>query len=330
MKALVFSSRSYSERALRAENASGRHQLKFLETKLNAATAPLCAGYGAALVFVNDRVDRACLQTLAQGGTKLVATLSTGTNHIDLTAAKELSITVASVPSYSPNAVSEFTLALLLTVARKIHRASHRIREGNFELEGLEGFELRDKTVGVFGTGAIGREVVKNLSGFGCRILAHDPAPHPEIAKLCRYVSKEELFRESDILTFHVPLLPGTRHLVNDQTLALMKKGVFLINTSRGAIFDTPAVIRALKKDHIGHLAIDVYEEEAGLFFEDRSSEILKDDIFARLLTFPNVLVTGHQAFLTDHALRKIAETTLHSLTEFETQGTCTHCIPDR
>ena len=327
MKALVFSSRGYSERALRAENTSGRHQLKFLETKLNTATAPLCAGYDAALVFVNDRVDRPCLKALAEGGTRLIATLSTGTNHIDLTAAKEMGVTVASVPSYSPNAVSEFTLALLLAMARKIPRANQRVREGNFELEGLEGFELRDKTVGVFGTGAIGRMVVKNLSGFGCRILAHDPAPQADTSKLCRYVSQDELFRESDILTFHVPLLPTTRHLVNDQALAIMKKGVFLINTSRGAIFDTPAIIHGLKKGHIGHLAIDVYEEEAGLFFEDRSSEILKDDIFARLLTFPNVLVTGHQAFLTDHALRTIAQTTLQSLSEFESSGTCTQCV---
>jgi D-lactate dehydrogenase len=327
MKALVFSSRSYSESALKAENVSGRHQLKFLETNLNAATAPLCSGYDAALIFVNDKVDRPCLQILAQGGTKLVATLSTGTNHIDLTAAKDLGITIASVPSYSPHAVSEFTLAVLLAMARKIHRASHRIREGNFELEGLEGFELREKTVGVFGTGAIGREVVKNLSGFGCKILAHDPSPDADTAKLCRYVPQGDLFRESDIITFHVPLLPSTRHLVNEQTLGLMKKGVFLINTSRGAIFDTPAIIHGLKKGHIGHLAIDVYEEEAGLFFEDRSSEILKDDIFARLLTFPNVLVTGHQAFLTDHALRSIAQTTLQSLTEFESSGKCTYCV---
>jgi D-lactate dehydrogenase len=327
MKALVFSSRSYSESALQAENASGRHHLKFLETKLEAATAPLCAGYGAALVFVNDQVDRHCLRTLTEGGTRLVATLSTGTNHIDLAAAKEFGMTVASVPSYSPNAVSEFTLALLLAMARKIPRANQRVREGNFELEGLEGFEIRDKTIGVYGTGAIGCEVVKNLSGFGCQILAHDPVPHPELTKLCRYVSQDDLFHDSDILTFHVPLLPSTRHLVNDHTLALMKKGVFLINTSRGAIFDTPAVIRGLKKGHIGHLAIDVYEEEAGIFFEDHSSQILKDDIFARLLTFPNVLVTGHQAFLTDHALRKIAQTTLQSLTEFETSGTCTYCV---
>ncbi|NBR46952.1 MAG: 2-hydroxyacid dehydrogenase [Verrucomicrobia bacterium] len=321
MKALVFSSRSYFQSALNSEN-SGRHQLTFLETKLDASTAPLCRGYDAALVFVNDRVDRPCLQALAEGGTRMVATLSTGTNHIDNNAARELGITVASVPSYSPHAVSEFTLALLLAMARKIPRAWQRVRDGNFELEGLEGFELRDKTVGVFGTGAIGREVVKNLSGFGCRILAHDPVPHADTARLCRYLPQEDLFRQSDILTFHVPLLPSTRHIVNDQTLPLMKKGVFLINTSRGAIFDTAAVIRGLKKGHIGHLAIDVYEEEAGLFFEDRSSQILKDDLFARLLTFPNVLVTGHQAFLTDRALQRIAEVTVRNLTDFESGGT--------
>jgi len=321
VKALVFSSRSYFQSALNSEN-SGRHQLTFLETKLDASTAPLCRGYDAALVFVNDRVDRPCLQALAEGGTRMVATLSTGTNHIDNNAARELGITVASVPSYSPHAVSEFTLALLLAMARKIPRAWQRVRDGNFELEGLEGFELRDKTVGVFGTGAIGREVVKNLSGFGCRILAHDPVPHADTARLCRYLPQEDLFRQSDILTFHVPLLPSTRHIVNDQTLPLMKKGVFLINTSRGAIFDTAAVIRGLKKGHIGHLAIDVYEEEAGLFFEDRSSQILKDDLFARLLTFPNVLVTGHQAFLTDRALQRIAEVTVRNLTDFESGGT--------
>ena len=322
MKALVFSSRSYFTSALRNANSAGLHHLEFLETTLDASTAPLCRGYGAALVFVNDRVDRPCLQALADGGTRLVATLSTGTNHIDRNAARELGIAVASVPSYSPHAVSEFTLALLLAMARKIPRAWQRVRDGNFELEGLEGFELRDKTVGVFGTGAIGREVVKNLSGFGCRILAHDPAPHADTARLCGYLPQEDLFRQSDILTFHVPLLPSTRHIVNDQTLSLMKNGVFLINTSRGAIFDTAAIIRGLKKGHIGHLAIDVYEEEAGLFFEDRSSQILKDDLFARLLTFPNVLVTGHQAFLTDRALQRIAEVTVRNLTDFESGGT--------
>jgi len=328
VRTLVFSSRNYFKKALTAVRSN--HDLQFVETRLDSLTAPLAAGYPAVVVFVNDRVDQTTLQILARGGTRLVATLSTGYNHIDVPAARELGMTVASVPSYSPHAVSEFTLGLILSLARHIPRACQRVRDNNFELEGLEGFELKQKTVGVVGTGAIGQEVVRNLHGFGCRILAHDPSPAASLNGLASYVSLEEIFRESDILTFHVPLLPATRHLVNSSTLARMKTGVILINTSRGAIFDTHAVISSLKSGQIGGLAIDVYEEEAGLFFADHSSDILTDDIFARLLTFPNVLVTGHQAFLTDHALHRIAETTLQSLTEFDTTGTCTHCIPDR
>ncbi|NDC80308.1 MAG: 2-hydroxyacid dehydrogenase [Verrucomicrobia bacterium] len=325
MQALVFSSRDYFQKAL--TTARSGHDLRFLETRLESATAPLAAGYPAVVVFVNDRVDRDTLQILVRGKTRLVATLSTGTNHIDVPAAREYGITVASVPSYSPHAVSEFTLGLILSLARHIPRACQRVRDNNFELEGLEGFELKEKTIGVVGTGAIGEQVVRNLGGFGCRILAHDPAPNPSLTALARYASQDEILRESDILTFHVPLLPTTRHWVNESSLTRMKRGVILVNTSRGAIFDTRAVISGLKSGQIGGLAIDVYEEEAGLFFTDHSSDILKDDVFARLLTFPNVLVTGHQAFLTDHALRKIAETTLQSLTEFESKGTCTHCI---
>ena len=328
MQALVFSSRNYFQKAL-TKTRSG-HDLHFLETRLESATAPLAANYPAVIVFVNDRVDRATLQILARGKTRLVATLSTGTNHIDVPAAREMGITVASVPSYSPHAVSEFTLGLILSLARHIPRACQRVRDNNFELEGLEGFELKEKTIGVIGTGAIGEQVVRNLSGFGCRILAHDPTPNPSLAALARYASQDEILREADILTFHVPLLPATRHWVNESSLSRMKRGVILINTSRGAIFDTRAVISGLKSGQIGGLAIDVYEEEAGLFFTDHSSEILKDDVFARLLTFPNVLVTGHQAFLTDHALHKISETTLQSLSEFESKGTCTHCVRDR
>ena len=328
MRALVFSNRSYLQKAL--QEVASQHDLHFLETRLDSLTAPLAHGFPAVVVFVNDRVDRPTLQILANGGTRIVATLSTGTNHIDVPAARELGVTVASVPSYSPHAVSEFTIGLMLSLARHIPRAYQRVRDNNFELEGLEGFELKQKTIGVVGTGAIGQEVVRNLHGFGCRLLAHDPAPHPAVADLARYVGLEEILRESDLLTFHVPLLPATRHLVNAVSLARMKKKVILINTSRGAIFDTHAVIEGLKSGQIGGLAIDVYEEEAGLFFSDHSSDILKDDIFARLLTFPNVLVTGHQAFLTDHALHKIAHTTLHSLTEFDKSGTCTHCVEDR
>ena len=328
MRALVFSNRSYFQKAL--QEVASQHDLHFLETRLDSLTAPLANGFPAVVVFVNDRVDRPTLQILAKGGTRIVATLSTGTNHIDVPTARELGVTVASVPSYSPHAVSEFTIGLMLSLARHIPRAYQRVRDNNFELEGLQGFELKQKTIGVVGTGAIGQEVVRNLHGFGCRLLAHDPAPHSAVAGLARYVGLDEILRESDLLTFHVPLLPTTRHLVNAESLARMKKGVILINTSRGAIFDTHAVIEGLKTGQIGALAIDVYEEEAGLFFSDHSSDILTDDVFARLLTFPNVLVTGHQAFLTDHALHKIAHTTLHSLTEFESSGRCTHCVKDR
>lgn len=328
MRTLVFSSRRYFQKALQAVTST--HELHFLETRLDSITAPLANSYPAVVVFVNDRVDRATLQILARGGTRIVATLSTGTNHIDVPAARELGLTVASVPSYSPHAVSEFTLGLILSLARHLPRACQRVRDNNFELEGLEGFELRHKTVGVVGTGAIGQQVIQNLRGFGCRLLAHDPLPAPSLAGIVRYVSQDEILRESDILTFHVPLLPGTRHWVNPSSLPRMKHGVILINTSRGAIFDTQAVIQGLKSGQIGGLAIDVYEEEAGLFFSDHSSDILTDDVFARLLTFPNVLVTGHQAFLTEHALHEIAHTTLHSLTEFEKTGTCTHCVKER
>lgn len=328
MRALVYSNRKYFQKALLA--VTSQHDLHFLETRLDSLTAPLAHGFPAVIVFVNDRVDRATLQILARNGTRIVATLSTGINHIDVPAARELGITVASVPSYSPHAVSEFTVGLMLSLARHIPRAYQRVRDNNFELEGLEGFELRQKTIGVVGTGAIGQEVVRNLHGFGCRLLAHDPAPDPSVAALARYVGPEEILRESDLLTFHVPLLPDTRHWVNVDSLARMKRGVILINTSRGAILDTHAVIAGLKNGQIGGLAIDVYEEEADLFFSDHSSDIMKDDVFARLLTFPNVLVTGHQAFLTDHALHTIAHTTLHSLTEFEKSGTCTHAVKDR
>ena len=233
------------------------------------------------------------------------------------------------VPDYSPNAVAEFTIGLILTLGRHIHEGHNRVRRADFSLEGLCGFELRDRTVGVCGTGRIGTMVVRLLSGFGCKILAYDEEPNEEVELLASYVdTREELFRYSDILTLHVPLMPSTFHLIDAAALAKMKDGVFLINTSRGALIDTPAVVEALKARKVGFLAIDVYEEEESLFFENHSSEILNDDTFARLLTFPNVIVTGHQAFLTDHALRNIAETTVRSLTEFAAGRPCTNAVP--
>eukprot|EP01033_Poteriospumella_lacustris_P013393 gene13393-9592_t len=329
MRTLVFSSRRYFKNALNKINAANgaRHQLQYLDAGFDSSTAPLCEGFDAALVFVNDKVDRTALETLAKGGTRMVSTLSTGTNHIDLNAAKDLGITVTAVPKYSPNAISEFTVGMLLSVARNIHRAHHRTREGNFNLDGLEGFELREKTIGVYGAGSIGRTVIRNLSGFGCKILAYDPYPSNEVANLCTFVEPKTLFKESDVLTFHTPLIDSTRHLVNDETLATMKRGVVIVNTSRGGIIDTPAALRGLKSGQIGSLAIDVYEGEGALFFEDRSCQIIPDDTFARLLTYPNVLVTGHQAFLTETAINTIASTTLGYLSEFETTGKCSKAL---
>jgi D-lactate dehydrogenase len=248
-----------------------------------------------------------------------VALRSAGYNNVDLPAAARLGITVTRVPAYSPHAVAEHTVALILALNRKVHRAWARVREGNFSLDGLLGFDLVRRTAGVVGTGKIGAAVVRILSGFGCRVLAFDPVPNADCLALgAAYVSLPELLASSDIVTLHCPLTPETRHLVDAASLARMKPGAMLINTGRGALVDTPAVIEALKSGHLGYLGLDVYEEEAALFFEDRSWRVLQDDVFARLLTFPNVLVTGHQGFFTTEALTAIADTTLQAVTEFE------------
>ena len=231
------------------------------------------------------------------------------------------------MPAYSPNAVSEFTLALILTLGRKIHKAYNRSREFNFEIAGLEGFELRDKTVGVFGTGKIGQTVIQNLSGFGCRILAYDKFPNDAVKQWATYVDGPTFARESDIITLHCPLTPDTHHILNEETLPHLKDGVFIVNTSRGALLDTDKVIKFLKNGKIGMLAIDVYEEEADYFYRDLSDKVPTNDELARLLTFPNVIVTSHMAFLTDHALRNIAETTLGNFAEFERTGQCANAV---
>ena len=329
MKVAVFNTRRYERRALEEAARGSSVEFTFLEPRLDEHTAVMAAGHEAALIFVNDVANRNVLEKLAKGGTRFLATRSAGFNQIDLTAAAEIGIRLAYVPAYSPNAVAEFTIGLILTLGRHIHEGHNRVRRADFNLEGLCGFELRDKTVGVCGTGRIGTAVVRLLSGFGCKILAYDDEPNEEVTLLASYVdTREELFRFSDILTLHVPLMPSTYHLIDQSALAIMREGVFLINTSRGALIDTPAVVEALKSRKVGFLAIDVYEEEASLFFEDRSSDIINDDTFARLLTFPNVIVTGHQAFLTDHALRNIAETTVQNLAEFASGLPVTHGVP--
>ena len=329
MKVAVFNTKRYERKVLEKAAVECPIEYTFLEPRLDVHTAVLAAGHDAALIFVNDVADRAVLEKLNAGGTRFLCTRSAGFNQIDREAARELGIGLAYVPAYSPNAVAEFTIGLILTLGRHIHEGHNRVRRADFNLEGLCGFELRDMTVGVCGTGRIGTAVVRLLSGFGCKILAYDEEPNEEVMLLASYVGRrEELFRFSDILTLHVPLMPSTFHLVDEEALKLMKDGVFLINTSRGALLDTPAVVEGLKSRKVGFLAIDVYEEEASLFFEDHSSDIISDDTFARLLTFPNVIVTGHQAFLTQHALRNIAETTVQSLTEFSEGKPCSHAVP--
>ena len=329
MKVAVFSTKPYDETFLsRANDEAHEHELTFLETRLNEATAALAKGFEAVCVFVNDQVDAPVLEKLAAGGTRAIALRCAGFNNVDLKAAQRLGMDVVRVPAYSPYAVAEHTVALILTLNRQIHRAYHRIRDGNFALDGLLGFDLRGRTVGVIGTGQIGVEVARIMRGFGCRLLGHAPSPNPEAEDLgMEYVSLDELLTQSDIITLHCPLTPETHHLIDTRAMAKMKDGVMLINTSRGAIVDTSAVIEGLKSGHIGYLGLDVYEEEGDLFFEDQSNLVLQDDVFARLLTFPNVVITGHQAFFTRNALESIAHTTLGNLTELERTGDCNNRV---
>jgi D-lactate dehydrogenase len=328
MKIAMFSTKRYDRRSFEAVNQQFEHELTFFEPRLTPSTASLASGFKGVCVFVNDEVNREAIEKLAAGGVEVIATRSAGYNQIDLEAAEENNICVVRVPAYSPNAVSEFTVALILTLGRQIHRAYNRVRDNNFELQGLRGFELKEKTVGVFGTGKIGATVIKNLSGFGCKILAYDIYRNPEVEDLAEYIDDPlELTQQADILTFHMPLTPDTHHIINKDTIPHLKDGVFIVNTSRGALLDTQAVIEGLKSGKIGYLAIDVYEVESDLFFRDLSDEIITDDVFARLQTFPNVLITGHQAFLTDTALRNIAETTLDNFTQFEHNCDCKNTI---
>ncbi|TVQ50609.1 MAG: 2-hydroxyacid dehydrogenase [Phycisphaerales bacterium] len=316
MRVAVFSAKSYDRQFLEAANAEHGHELRFFEPRLSTETAPLAGGFDAVCVFVNDVLKRATLVILREGGTRLIALRCSGFNNVDLEAADELDMKVVRVPAYSPHAVAEHTLALILGLNRRITRASARVHEGNFSLEGLLGFDLHGRTVGVVGTGRIGQVVVQILRGFGCRLLGHDVTESDACMRLgLEYVPLEQLFRESDIVTLHCPLTPETYRIINADALMQMQRGTMLINTSRGALVDTRAVIDALKTGRLGYLGIDVYEEEADLFFEDLSDQVLQDDVFARLLTFPNVLITGHQAFFTEDALRNIASTTLHNIT---------------
>jgi D-lactate dehydrogenase len=317
MRVAVYSTRPWDEQFLSAANSG--HDLLFLEARLDRTTTPLAEGARAVCVFVNDVVDRSTIEGLHRHGIEFIALRSAGFNHVDVKAALDHGMTVVRVPAYSPHAVAEHAVALVLTLNRKLHRAHARVREGNFSLDGLLGFDLHGKTVGVIGTGQIGRVFVGIMLGFGCRVLAHDRFVVDDLVERgVRYVDLDDLFAESHIVALHLPLTSDTYHLIDTAAIARMRPGVMLVNTSRGALVDARALIEGLKSGRIGSLGLDVYEEEADLFFEDLSDTVIQDDVFARLLTFPNVLVTGHQGFFTREALDNIARTTLANATAFE------------
>lgn len=315
----LFDTKSYDREYFDAAPAAAGLQLRYLEHRLNESTTVTADGAAAVCCFVNDRLDRNVLARLHQAGVRHVALRCAGFNNVDLAAAKELGLTVTRVPAYSPHAVAEHTVALLLTLNRKIHRAHNRVREQNFSLAGLVGFDLHGKTAGVVGTGKIGKLTAGILRGFGMHVLAYDPFPDPVWAAQHKidYVPNLDLFARSDVISLHSPLTPETHHLVNEPSLAAMKRGAFLVNTSRGKLIDTAALIGALKTGRLGGVALDVYEEEEGVFFEDHSDHVLADDELARLLSFPNVLITAHQAFLTREALGEIARVTAENLQRF-------------
>jgi D-lactate dehydrogenase len=315
IRVAVFDTKPYDREHLERA-ANGGVDWRFLDFRLNREPAQTADGARAVCVFVNDHVDRDCLQALAAQKVELVALRCAGFNNVDVAAAKELKLSVTRVPVYSPHAVAEHALALLLTLNRKVHRAFNRVRELNFGLNGLVGFDLYGKTAGVVGTGRIGRIFAQIVRGFGMKVLAFDPVPSPDWAKQndVEYVDPKTLAQKSDVISLHLPLTPETKHLVRRETLAVMKPGAILINVSRGALIDTTALIEALKSGQLGGVALDVYEEEEGIFFEDLSGQVLQDDELARLLTFPNVLITSHQAFLTREALSNIAQTTVANL----------------
>ncbi|AGA27076.1 2-hydroxyacid dehydrogenase [Singulisphaera acidiphila] len=329
MKVAVFSTKPYDRSSLDGANTEHGHELVYFDARLSAATAPLARGCEAVCAFVNDELNATVLEELHRSGVRFVALRCAGYNNVDHEVAERHRLVVARVPAYSPYAVAEHTVALILSLNRKIYRAYNRVREGNFTLDGLLGFDLHGRTIGVIGTGQIGLEVARIMRGFGCQVLAYDIKPNPECESLqVRYVSLEDLLAKSDIITLHCPLTPSTRHLIDTKSLQTMKPGVMIINTGRGSLVDTEAVIAGLKSAKIGYLGLDVYEEEADLFFEDHSGQVIHDDVFARLLTFPNVLITGHQAFFTREALQGIATTTLANLTEFAENGTCSNAVP--
>jgi D-lactate dehydrogenase len=328
MKVSVFSTKSYDRTFLEAANQRHGHELIFFEPRLTDRTASLAYGSEAVCVFINDQLDAQILSALAHHGTRLIALRAAGFNNVDLEAAAHQGIVVVRVPAYSPYAVAEHAVALILALNRRIYRAYNRVRDDNFSLEGLLGFDLHGSTVGVVGTGKIGQCFAQIMKGFGCHLLAYDVQPNPACLDLgVQYVDLPRLLSTSDIISLHCPLMPSTYHLINAQSLQHLKDGVMVINTSRGGLIETPAAIAAIKSGKIGYLGIDVYEQEESLFFEDLSNTVIQDDEFQLLQSFPNVLITAHQAFFTRNALTNIAETTLANISDIAAGRSCPNQI---
>ena len=328
MKIAFFGTKTYDKRSFSAVNKTFGHELTFFEPRLTPDTAALAADFPAVCVFINDDVGHETLSAIAATGTRLVALRCAGFNNVELPTAKDLGIQVVHVPAYSPYAVAEHAVALIMALNRKLYRAYNRVRDDNFALDGLLGFDIYGKTVGVVGTGKIGERFVSILHGFGCKILAYDVKENPVCLSLgTTYVPLQELLSRADIISLHCPLLPSTHHLINRDSLSHVKPGAMLINTSRGGLIDTDAVIAALKSGRLSYLGIDVYERESNLFFEDLSGTIIQDDTFQLLQSFPNVVITAHQAFFTEEALRNIAETTLSNITDIEDGRRCVNTI---
>lgn len=324
METVIYSTHKFEKNFLEKAN-SGKHNLKFLDVPLNKTTADLANGAIAVSIFVNDDASSEVLVKLQKAGVKFLVLRSAGYNNVDLGIAKQLGFKVARVPAYSPHAVAEHAVSLMLALNRKLIKANNRVHDLNFSLDGLTGFDMNGKTVGIIGTGQIGAVTAKILNGLGCKILVVDLQENRELIEKynVQYTNLDNLYTQSNIISLHIPLTPQTRYIINKDSINKMKKGVMIINTSRGALINTKDIIQGLKKGQIGYLGLDVYEEEGGLFFEDHSEDILQDDIISRLLTFKNVLITSHQAFLTDTALQNIAMTTIYNLDCFENNSDC-------
>lgn len=329
MKIAFFDTKPFEKEVFSFENDRFNHDLNFLEFRLNPSTALLAHGHQCVCAFVNADLSAETLKILKQGGTDLIALRCAGFNNVDLAMAKELGIRVVRVPEYSPYAIAEHVVALIQTLNRKTHRAYNRVREGNFSLNGLMGFDLHQKTIGIIGVGKIGKVLAKIMKGFGCKVLLNDLNVDEEFATslAAQYLSLEEIYQQADIISLHVPLTHDTQYMINAKSISMMKKGVMLINTGRGALINTKDLINALKTDQVGYAGLDVYEEEENFFFQDLSGKILNDDILARLLTFPNVLITSHQAFLTNEAMSAIASITLNNVSEFVAGGELTNAV---